>query len=117
MTTMNIQALQFWKQAVSNMLALNCDLSTRQMAILLKVYLENGPHTVKNLSETLGISKAAISRALDALSQLGYIRRKRDAEDLRIVHVQRTVEGSVFLSDLSAIITEASRRQVQKAMA
>ncbi|HBS31623.1 MAG TPA: MarR family transcriptional regulator, partial [Parvularcula sp.] len=54
------------------------DLSMRQWAILLTVYLNSGPHTVRALARELGVPKPAISRALDALSILGFVRRVRD---------------------------------------
>jgi DNA-binding MarR family transcriptional regulator len=85
------------------------DLSARQMGILLTVYLTPPPHTVKNLSERLKISKPAVCRAIDTLSKLGFIRRKKDEKDNRIVYIQRTIPGSVFLSEIAEIVmTEAN---------
>ena len=81
------------------------DLSARQMAILLTVYLTPPPHTVKGLAQRLSVSKPAITRALDTLSQKMLLKRKRDTKDKRNVLVQRTVEGAVFLSDFADLIT------------
>ncbi len=106
----SIQALYFWRAALLNsMQTLSADLSSRQMAILLTVYLETGPHSVKSLSENLGISKPAICRGLDVLEQMGLIKRQRDKEDKRNVLIQRTVKGSVFLSEFSDIIIKTSK--------
>lgn len=80
------------------------DLSTRQMAIMLTVYLIQPPHTVRSLAERLGISKPAICRALDALSAMDLIRRKKDEDDRRNVFIQRTISGSVFLRDAADIM-------------
>lgn len=80
------------------------NLSARQMAIMLNIYVTQGPHTVKSLADTLQISKAAVSRALDTLSGMDLIRRKTDDEDRRSVNIQRTVNGSVFLSDYAEIM-------------
>lgn len=79
------------------------DLSQRQLAVLLNVYMAPPPHTVRSLSEQLSISKPAICRALDTLSMHDLVRRKKDEEDRRIVYLQRTVNGSVFLRDLGDI--------------
>lgn len=101
----HLEGLINWRKlTVSMMEKFHYDLSNRQMAILLTVYLEIGPHTVKNLAETLRISKPAICRALDALSGYGLIRRRRVENDRRQVHLQRTVKGSVFLSELNDMI-------------
>ena len=47
------------------------DLSARQLAVLLTVYLGEGPHTVRGLANDLNVSKPAITRALDRLGELG----------------------------------------------
>ncbi len=82
------------------------DLSARQMAILLTVYLSPPPHTVRGLAEQLGVTKPAITRALDTLSQLGMLKRKRDPDDKRNVLVQRTVAGSIYLGEFADLITD-----------
>lgn len=79
------------------------DLSHRQLAIVLHVYMAPAPHTVRSLSEQLGISKPAICRALDTLSFHDLVRRKKDEDDRRVVYLTRTVNGSVFLRDLGEI--------------
>lgn len=84
------------------------DLSMRQWAILLTVYLNPGPHTVRGLARDLNVPKPAISRALDALSILKYIRRVRDETDKRIVLVQKTPEGAIYIDNFARIVEERS---------
>lgn len=101
-------ALALWREALCDSVRSDGpDLSARQMAILLTVYTQSPPHTVRGLAESLNISKPAISRALDRLGQLGYIRRRRDDYDRRSVQVQRTVKGAVFLSEFADQISRA----------
>ncbi|HWT07603.1 MAG TPA: MarR family transcriptional regulator, partial [Roseomonas sp.] len=57
------------------------DLSARQLAVLLTVYLGEGPHTVRGLAADLNVSKPAITRALDRLGELDLARRKVDPAD------------------------------------
>src|SRR5687768_14469309 len=73
------------------------DLTNRQMALLLLVYLTPGPHTVRGLARTLGVSKPVVTRALNTLGALGYLRRERDQDDRRNVFVVRTNDGANFL--------------------
>jgi DNA-binding MarR family transcriptional regulator len=80
------------------------DLTNRQMAILLLVYLTDGPHTVRGLAGRLAVSKPVVTRALNTLGALGYIRRKRDETDLRNIFVERTVQGQEFLEAFSSLI-------------
>lgn len=108
--TQAIKALSFWHAVTRQSLhVLPYDLSARQMALLLMVYLEAGPHSIKSLSEALHISKPAICRAVDTLETIKFLRRQRVKEDKRNVVLQRTVKGSVFLSEFADVIVSVSR--------
>ena len=80
------------------------DLTNRQMALLLSVYLEPGPHTVRGLARMLGVSKPVVTRALNTLGTLGYLRRERDESDRRNVFVARTDTGMNFLEGFGSLI-------------
>ena len=100
-----------WRDVMADTVRLDQpDLSMRQWTILLTVYLTPGPHTVRKLSEELEVPKPAISRALDALSIHGYVRRARDPGDRRIVLVQKTPEGSLFIDSFAAIVEQRERQ-------
>lgn len=106
----NLEALQLWRRAlVASVRKDGPDLSARQLALLLTVFLTPPPHTVRGLAATLNVSKPAITRALDRLGRLGYIKRKRDQEDRRNVLVQRTVKGSVFLTEFGQMVIDAEK--------
>jgi len=85
------------------------DLSARQFGVLLICYLEEGPHTVRELAARLDVSKPAITRALDRLAELGFARRGPDPRDRRSVLVQRTRKGNDFLGDLRGLLAAATR--------
>ena len=78
------------------------DLTNRQMALLMLVYLTPGPHTVRGLARVLGVSKPVVTRALNTLGALGYLRRERDQDDRRNVFVVRTSNGADFLEGFKA---------------
>ncbi|MEA1677275.1 MarR family transcriptional regulator [Nitrospirillum sp. BR 11163] len=108
----NLEALELWRGAlVASVRAASPDLSARQLALLLTVYMTPPPHTVRGLAATLNVSKPAITRALDRLGRLGFTKRKRDAEDRRNVLVQRTVKGSVFLHEFGQMVIDAGAVQ------
>ncbi len=107
-------ALNLWHQVTTRSLReLPYDLSQRQLGVLLTVYMSPPPHTIRSLAEQLNISKPAICRAVDALSLLDLLRRKKDEENRRNVFLQRTINGSVFLRDFADIIVQVSRRPDQ----
>ncbi len=86
------------------------DLSARQLGVLLRVYTEdNLTQTVRVLAETLGVSKPAISRALDRLEKMGYVKRKIDPFDRRSVLVQRTPEGKAYFGTIEAYLRDAAK--------
>ncbi len=85
------------------------DLSARQLGVLLTVYLNDGPHTVRGLAAELNVSKPAITRALDRLGELDLARRKVDPMDRRSVLVQRTLKGAALLRDMRAIMAAAEK--------
>lgn len=89
------------------------DLSARQLAVLLTVYLGEGPHTVRGLAADLNVSKPAITRALDRLGELDLARRKVDPADRRSVLVQRTPKGTTFLEGLRSVMTEAAKETTE----
>lgn len=102
------EALDRWCDVVNRVVLLDGpDLSQRQLAILLNVYLKPPPHTVRGLATDLNVSKAVITRALDTLGQRGLLKRKRDEDDKRSVFVQRTVKGAVYLRDMGDLIADA----------
>lgn len=104
------EALEIWRGAVLESVRRDGpDLSARQMAVMLNVYLTPPPHTVRGLADLMNVSKPAITRALDRLSGLGFIRRKVDEADRRSVLVQRTVKGSVYLSEFGELVSLSAR--------
>ncbi|MGF1462555.1 MAG: MarR family winged helix-turn-helix transcriptional regulator [Maricaulaceae bacterium] len=94
------QALEVWRGVVTDTVrGAGPDLTARQTALLLHIYLSDGPHTVRGLAHALALAKPAVTRGLDALAALGFVRRKIDGADKRNVLVQRTVKGSVYLTE------------------
>lgn len=92
------QSLKSWMHTLINYVRSGQpDLTNRQMALMLLVYLTPGPHTVRGLATLLGVSKPVITRALNTLGSLGYLRRVRDETDRRNVFVAKTNTGQDFL--------------------
>ena len=84
------------------------DLTNRQMALLLVVYMTPGPHTVRGLAQTLGVSKPVITRAMNTLGSLGYLRRERDQDDRRNIFIVRTEDGADFLDQFRQLFRTQS---------
>lgn len=104
--------LELWRKTMFELVRKNdntSDLSARQTAVLLSVYLTPAPHTVRALATDLNISKPAISRAIDKLSVLGLIQRQTDENDRRSVLLERTLEGAKYVTMLGDIIAQQAQ--------
>lgn len=85
------------------------DLSARQMSILLTIYLEAPPHTVRELARKLSVTKPVITRALNSLGKHDLLSRRRDEKDRRNVLVQRTVKGALYVERLADTIAATAK--------
>ena len=103
------QALTLWRDVALAQVHDSVDLTPRQTAILLIVYLEMPPHTVRGLAERLGVTKPVVTRALTTMGSEGLLERKRDVADKRNVLIARTVKGSQFLERLGDMIVARAR--------
>jgi len=100
-----IQALRLWQQVcLAEVRDGMPDLTERQLAILLTVYLDPPPHTVRGLAEKLKVTKPVITRALDTMGTMKLLSRRRDERDRRNVLVRRTVEGALFVERIGDVI-------------
>lgn len=105
------EALGLWHAAtLEHVRVIGPDLTIRQLAILLHIYLAPPPHTVRGLAATLGVTKPVITRALDTMGHMGLVRRVRDERDRRNVIIKRTVEGALFVEKLGDIIIAEGRK-------
>jgi DNA-binding MarR family transcriptional regulator len=105
------QSLGLWHQvALGQVRQDKHDLTLRQLAILLQIYLVPPPHTVRGLAATLDVTKPVITRALDTMGQMGLVDRARDERDRRNVIIKRTVSGALYLEKLGDLIIDRGRR-------
>lgn len=104
------QALRLWHDVTLTLVRdAQPDLSGRQLAILLTVYLEPPPHTVRGLAAKLHVTKPVITRALDSLAKLKLTARRRDEFDRRNVIIQRTVDGALYVERLGDILVALAK--------
>ena len=101
------QSLRLWQQVtLAEVRADSPDLTMRQTAILLTVYLDPPPHTVRGLAARLKVTKPVITRALDTMGALKLLSRHRDERDKRNVLIKRTVEGALFVERFGDVVID-----------
>ena len=104
------QALRLWQQVTLSEVRDDApDLTVRQTAILLSIYLDPPPHTVRGLALKLDVTKPVITRALDTMGALKLESRHRDELDRRNVLVKRTVEGALYVERFGDVIIAKAR--------
>lgn len=105
------EALGLWHRVFAGMvLDGKSELTVRQLTILLTIYLESPPHTVRGLASQLKVTKPVITRALDTMGHKGLVARRRDPKDRRNVIIQRTVDGALFVEQLGDRVVNEARR-------
>ncbi|KCZ92903.1 MarR family transcriptional regulator [Hyphomonas johnsonii] len=101
--------LELWRRAVTASVRSDApDLTARQQAILMTIALTPGPHTVRGLADHLDIAKPAVTRALDTLSRLDFVRRVKDDNDLRNIFIERTSAGMSYLRTFAGLVLAAA---------
>lgn len=104
------QALRLWQQAsLAEVNHGGLDLTMRQAAILLTIYLDPPPHTVRGLAARLGVTKPVVTRALDTMGAARLVTRRRDEADRRNVLVKRTLEGALYVERFGDAIIAAGK--------
>lgn len=102
-------ALALWHDVTLGLVTEDgADLTLRQLAVLLHVYLVPPPHTVRGLASTLGVTKPVITRALDTLGTMDLLTRVRDERDRRNVVIRRTVNGALYVEQLGDRVVAAA---------
>jgi len=68
--------------------------------------LRDGPISLRELVATLGTSKQAVSKLVDAMVGVGLVERVADPRDARAKDLQLTTRGRALLADVEEIYAE-----------
>ncbi|GAA4834198.1 MarR family winged helix-turn-helix transcriptional regulator [Saccharopolyspora rosea] len=79
------------------------DLTMAGFTILASLRRAGPPfrRTAGELADAALVTTGGITQRVDKLAEAGLVRRERDAEDRRVVHVQLTEEGLAFVDRVS----------------
>jgi len=83
---------------------------THSQWFILKIIEHYKSRSIKDISETLGISSSAATQLVDVLVQAGYVMRKEDLKDRRSVKLELSPKGKKHITDANEKrITEMAR--------
>lgn len=80
----------------------------------LSVVSQAGAMTPSALADATGLTRGAMTTALDRLERAGYLRRVRDQEDRRSVRVELATEAVKGVQELYGPIAAEGARMLQK---
>ncbi len=95
-------------------LAARSGLSMREIDVLLFLANHPGQDTARDAVELRGLSKSQVSQAVEVLTRGGFLERRPDSRDRRVVHLAVTdaggplaKEAQVIQSDCGGALLEA----------
>ncbi|MEM6488700.1 MAG: MarR family transcriptional regulator [Pseudomonadota bacterium] len=71
--------------------------------LLMMVLWQDNDRTVRELADRLKLSPSAVTPLVDRLEIAGLVRRQRDQNDRRVVHVALTEQGRIAESEAAAV--------------
>ena|SRR5438034_381693 len=77
------------------------EITLTQLSVLRE--LRDGPRTLGDLGQTIGISAASASRLVDRLERRRLVMRRRESEDRRCVHVYLAPAGERLLGEVKVL--------------
>ena len=98
-------------------------LSINEVNVLLFLFNNPGMNTARDITELRGLGKSQVSQAVESLVTHGYLRRRVNERDRRVVHLSITEEGEPLASaarkiqayavnELLSELTEDEREQL-----
>lgn len=90
------------------------DLTLRQLAVSLQIYLTDEPQTVRGLASYLTVNKSSISRVLKRLGEIDLAYREVDPRDSRSIVVHQTAQGAAIVKRLGMAMAEAAYEERAK---
>lgn len=96
--------------AVHDLLASFIRLTPRDMSLTsiaaLSTLDRGGPRRITELAASEGVTQPSVTSLVAALVRAGYVERRSDPDDKRVVMVAITEAGSAYLSSRRAITTQ-----------
>ena len=85
-------------------------LSMRELHVLLFLANHPGQDTARDVTELRGLAKSQVSQAVEVLTGRGFLTRRADGTDRRIVHLTITAEGIPLAREAQEIQAACGRR-------
>lgn len=85
-------------------------LSMRELHVLLFLANHPGQDTAREVSELRCLAKSQVSQAVEVLTGRGFLARRTDGEDRRVIHLEITGQGAPLAREVQAIQCACGKR-------
>ena len=89
-------------------------VSLCEFEVLKTIYENNKLITASKIGELIHVSKSSISRLINVLEKIEYVRRKMKPDDRRLVHIELTIKGEKIALKEMAYFKDISDRIISK---
>lgn len=76
---------------------------------ILDALVEDGDHTMQQLAKRMFKSVSTMTRVVSQLVRRGYVKRRQDPQDRRIVHVSVTPQGKAIVAAVNRDLIETQK--------
>ena len=80
---------------------------------ILDVLAEDGDHTMQQLAKSMFKSVSTMTRVVGQLVRRGYVKRRQNPQDRRIVHVSITPQGKAIVAAINRDLIETQKSILQ----
>ena len=80
----------------------------------MRILMRHGPQPMSKIGLWLGISKPNMTSVIDRLISEGWVERRQDLKDRRIIEVSLTTRGNNYMEDLWKEAKESARTKLSK---
>lgn len=87
-------------------------LSIREVHVLLFLANHPGQDTARDIVELRGLAKSQVSQAVEVLTGRGFLARRDDEDDRRVIHLDITGEGLPLAREAQAVQAACGQRML-----
>lgn len=95
---------RWFQSAISDFLEETSRLSLAELELLIQVRAAGGEVPMAVLAQRLGITRAGMTKMVDRLAAIGYLRRRRSSTDRRVRNLILTDRGRTTMTETRPLL-------------
>lgn len=87
-------------------------LNFSDVLVLVQIALAGGRLKMADVAETIVVTRGGVTKLVDRLVRLGYLRRVPSDEDRRVIYAELADEGRKLLADAQGLLEDVVQRRL-----